>query len=82
MKCEANTVAGRRCRRSALHIAADGQTEVCAQHRERVAVAPRASRAPQGGYPAGWPACPGCGRPALDGHITCGDVSCDEGGRR
>lgn len=33
-------------------------------------------------YPPGWPACPGCGRPALDGHITCGDVDCDEGGRR
>jgi hypothetical protein len=33
-------------------------------------------------YPAGWPACPGCGQPALDGHITCGNVACDEGGRR
>jgi hypothetical protein len=33
-------------------------------------------------YPAGWPTCPGCGCPALDGHITCGDVTCDEGGRR
>lgn len=34
------------------------------------------------GYPPGWPRCPGCGRHALDGHITCGDVACDEGGRR
>lgn len=34
------------------------------------------------GYPADWPRCPGCGRPALDGHITCGDVRCDEGSRR
>ena len=27
-------------------------------------------------------ACPACGQPALDGHITCGQVQCDEGGRR
>jgi len=34
------------------------------------------------GYPADWPRCPGCGEPALDGHITCGKAECDEGGRR
>ena len=34
------------------------------------------------GYPTDWPKCPGCGLPALDGHITCGNVECDEGGRR
>lgn len=34
------------------------------------------------GYPPDWPRCPGCGKPALDGHITCGDARCDEGGRR
>jgi hypothetical protein len=34
------------------------------------------------GYPHDWPSCPGCGMPALDGHITCGDVACDEAGRR
>lgn len=33
-------------------------------------------------YPAGWPACPACARPALDGHITCGNAVCNEGGRR
>jgi hypothetical protein len=33
-------------------------------------------------YPPDWPKCPGCGAPALDGHITCGNVTCDEGGRR
>lgn len=33
-------------------------------------------------YPHDWPACPGCGGPALDGHITCGNVECDEGSRR
>ncbi|HSZ58578.1 MAG TPA: hypothetical protein VK797_23120 [Tepidisphaeraceae bacterium] len=37
---------------------------------------------PTEGYPPGWPKCPGCGRPALDGHITCGDVRCSEGSRR
>lgn len=31
---------------------------------------------PKYNYPAGWPLCPGCGRPALDGHRTCGDASC------
>lgn len=30
------------------------------------------------GYPPGWPACPGCGEPALDGHVTCGRVECAE----
>jgi hypothetical protein len=34
------------------------------------------------GYPPDWPKCPGCGLPAMDGHITCGRVECDEGGRR
>lgn len=33
-------------------------------------------------YPSDWPRCPGCGQPALDGHITCGDVRCGEGSRR
>lgn len=35
-----------------------------------------------GGYPPGWPRCPGCGRPALDGHITCGNAVCNESERR
>jgi hypothetical protein len=45
---------------------------------------PRAQyeRRPKLDYPAGWAMCPGCGKPALDGHITCGDVLCNEGGRR
>lgn len=30
------------------------------------------------GYPDDWPRCPGCGAPALDGHITCGRAACDE----
>lgn len=34
------------------------------------------------GYPEDWPRCPGCGRPALDGHITCGDARCAEGAHR
>lgn len=34
------------------------------------------------GYPSNWPRCSGCGRPAMDGHLTCGDARCDEGGRR
>lgn len=29
-------------------------------------------------YPKDWPKCPGCGEPALDGHITCGKLECDE----
>jgi len=33
------------------------------------------------GYPADWPRCH-CGRPALDGHVTCGAAACDEGGTR
>ena len=33
-------------------------------------------------YPATWPRCPACGRPALDGHITCGSAHCDEGSWR
>jgi hypothetical protein len=34
------------------------------------------------GYPANWPRCPGCGQPAMDGHISCGRVECGEGSRR
>lgn len=34
------------------------------------------------GYPDNWPRCPGCGQPAIDGHITCGDARCGEGERR
>jgi hypothetical protein len=34
------------------------------------------------GYPQGWPVCPNCGLPALDGHITCGQVGCAEAARR
>ena len=26
-------------------------------------------------YPEGWPKCD-CGRPVLDGHLTCGDAAC------
>lgn len=33
-------------------------------------------------HPANWPRCPGCGLPAMDGHITCGERDCDEAGRR
>ena len=29
-------------------------------------------------YPSDWPKCPGCEAPALDGHITCGSVLCNE----
>lgn len=29
-------------------------------------------------YPPGWPSCPNCGRPALDGHLTCGHAECSE----
>jgi hypothetical protein len=43
--------------------------------------------APEGGYmrlvyPDGWPRCPSCGDPVLDGHITCGDARCNEAGHR
>lgn len=34
------------------------------------------------GYPLDWPKCPNCGLPALDGHVTCGNVECNEGGQR
>jgi hypothetical protein len=34
------------------------------------------------GYPANWPQCPKCGEPALDGHITCGSVECNESEKR
>jgi hypothetical protein len=44
---------------------------------------PHASDAGAGlGYPPGWPRCPACGLPVLDGHLTCGRVECDEGGQR
>lgn len=33
-------------------------------------------------YPPGWPACPGCGRPVLDGHLTCGAAFCGEARER
>jgi hypothetical protein len=33
-------------------------------------------------YPDGWPKCPVCGRPALDGHTTCGHAECNEGAWR
>lgn len=33
-------------------------------------------------YPPNWPRCPGCGEPALDGHITCGRLECLEGAIR
>lgn len=29
-------------------------------------------------YPPDWPRCVVCGDYALDGHLTCGRVSCDE----
>ena len=29
-------------------------------------------------YPKDWPKCPACDAPALDGHITCGKLECDE----
>ena len=29
-------------------------------------------------YPDWWPQCVNCIRPALDGHLTCGHVECDE----
>jgi hypothetical protein len=50
-------------------------------------VPPSSILPPEGGYmrlryPADWPRCPGCGDPALDGHVTCGDVRCDEAGHR
>ena len=33
-------------------------------------------------YPKDWPRCPLCGDFALDGHITCGSVECNEGEAR
>lgn len=29
-------------------------------------------------YPKGWPECPVCGKPAMDGRATCGELSCTE----
>lgn len=36
----------------------------------------------KGGYPDDWPMCPVCFEPAMDGHITCGKATCDEGAQR
>jgi hypothetical protein len=36
---------------------------------------------PSSGYPRDWPRC-ACGRPVLDGHLTCGRLTCDESGAR
>jgi hypothetical protein len=33
-------------------------------------------------YPTTWPRCPSCGKPALDGHLTCGAAACNEGEAR
>ena len=33
------------------------------------------------GYPAGWPRC-GCGKPVMDGHLTCGEATCSESAAR
>ena len=33
-------------------------------------------------YPPDWPACPVCGAPAMDGHMTCGGVACRESEQR
>ena len=30
------------------------------------------------GYPSGWSSCTYCDLPALDGHLTCGRVECNE----
>lgn len=48
---------------------------ICGEH-------PVFTPTPTGAYPPGWPSCPACARPALDGHITCGEASCDEGAWR
>jgi hypothetical protein len=32
-------------------------------------------------YPADWPRC-ACGRPVLDGHLTCGEIRCNESNAR
>jgi hypothetical protein len=32
-------------------------------------------------YPNDWPRC-ACGEPVLDGHLTCGDVACNESDAR
>lgn len=37
---------------------------------------------PAPGYPADWPRCPSCGDFALDGHITCGRLECQEANYR
>lgn len=34
------------------------------------------------GYPSDWPRCVRCDLPALDAHLTCGSVECDESGAR
>lgn len=57
-------------------------SEKIAELTKKLNEGPHGARVPSHGYPPGWRRCPGCDRPALDGHITCGDVVCDEGSRR
>ena len=33
-------------------------------------------------YSPDWPRCPVCGEYALDGHVTCGRVACNEAEQR
>jgi len=33
-------------------------------------------------YPVGWPRCVSCGDYAIDGHLTCGRLECNESGAR
>lgn len=37
----------------------------------------RAPLPPEFDYPKDWPRC-ACGRPVLDGHLTCGQLECNE----
>ena len=32
----------------------------------------------EGVYPPGWPEWVFCNKPALEGHLTCGELACDE----
>lgn len=34
------------------------------------------------GYPEDWPTCLFCDLPAMDGHLTCGRATCNEGSAR
>lgn len=56
--------------------------EFVARRRRVTPVARDEAAAVWSAYPADWPPCPGCGLPAIDGHVTCGKVECDEGARR